>query len=153
QNFISLNLWAHPLKPDIILAYAGRNDLLVPFAEGNDGFVRFRELNQLATLHDNQAREDEPKMMQWLARRFPNLYQKSDLPLYLKEVFFSEYYKRIADARYAQRRGLPADFTCCGDSRARDEATVIAERTMVRGLRSIKRDFEGIPIVLAWQAV
>src|SRR5262249_7992974 len=58
QNFISLNLWAHPLDPDVILAYTGRNDIWVPFAEGNDGFIRFRELNQLVTLHDNQVRED-----------------------------------------------------------------------------------------------
>src|SRR5262249_53231197 len=93
QNFISRNLWAHPLAPDVILAYAGRNDLWLPFAQGNDGFMGFRQLNQLVTLHDNRVRGDEPKFMQWLARYFPNLYQRTDLSLYLKEIFFSERYK------------------------------------------------------------
>jgi hypothetical protein len=156
QNFISLNLWAHALDPDIILAYAGRNDLWVPYATGDDGFVRFRELNELVTLHDKEAREDEPVLMRWMYRRLPNLYQKTELPIYLKQMFFSERYKAIADARYHQRRGLPAALACCGADR--DDESVkalfgVAENSMALGLQSIKRDFQGIPIVLGWQAV
>lgn len=49
NNFIALNMWGHPLQPDLILSYSGRNDWVVPYIhEGStDTFFHFSELNTL----------------------------------------------------------------------------------------------------------
>src|SRR5262249_3346469 len=156
QNFISLNLWGHQVKPDIILSYSGRNDFWVPYSEGSDAHFDFRGLNYLATLNDGTVRDDEPEFMQQIAACFPKLYRLTSLPFYLKFFVYSETYREIADARYKKRRGLPDALECCG--RRRDPSAMRAVMDMalhneIDGLKSIKRDFQGIPVVLAWQAV
>ncbi|HTR84266.1 MAG TPA: hypothetical protein VMI56_07285, partial [Reyranella sp.] len=37
QNFVALNLWAHPLQPDLIVSYSGFNEWHVPFDYGDEG--------------------------------------------------------------------------------------------------------------------
>jgi hypothetical protein len=156
QNFISLNLWGHELLPDIILSYSGRNDLWNPFSEGGDGFIRFRILNYLATINDTTSQPDEPRAMRWLAAHFPHLYLETPFPFLLKMLIFSDQYHDIADNRYRERRGLPSALQCCGrrfDPEAMRANMAVALHTEIHGLKSIKRDFLGIPIVLAWQLV
>jgi hypothetical protein len=156
QNFFSLNQWGHQLQPDIILSYSGRNDLWVPFNEGGDGYFGFREVNHLVTMSDRTSQADEPLIMRWLAEQFPHLYWETPLPLYLKLLFWEKRYQDIADARYRKRRGIPQALQCCGrrrDAEAMKVNTGIALRSEIHGLQSIKRDFLGIPMIVAWQAL
>ena len=105
--------------------------------------------------NDQDVEDDEPWIIRFIARQFPRLYKNSSIPFLLKTTIWSERYQEIADTRYRVRRGLPDSLRCCGSNDPIGLATVkqIATTTTIHGLRSIKRDFLGIPIVLGWEAM
>lgn len=144
QNYISLNRWGHALEPDMILAYAGRNDVAVPLGheQGTDGHLAFTQLNGLAMA----VRGSEmPPSLRWLDRLMPNLMSRTSIGLGLKTAFGYDYLKMRAWESYIASRGL----------RVQSQSQFwLQDRTpmMINALKSMKRDFEGIPIMLGWQA-
>jgi hypothetical protein len=145
QNYISLNRWGHALLPDMILTYSGRNDFAVPLYHEpiTDGFIYFTELNALALA----ARGSEfPPQIGWLLKFLPNLMTKTNLGYAIKTTFFYNYYVERAAKLYRQNVGITAT-----DRRRALETVVIP--LYVHALKSIKRDFSGIPIMVAWQAI
>lgn len=144
QNFIDLNRFAHPLEPDFILSYSGVNDISVPFHAQNlnDGFYYFNQLNALALA--SRGSEFPPRIRP-LVKLFPNIFKKTRLGMAFKTAFSSSYFMDRAQQSYKESRGL--DYT--DNKRFFNEVVV---PFYVSSMESIKRDFSGIPIMIAWQA-
>ncbi len=144
QNFIALNRFGHQLKPDLILSYAGANDVTTPalHEKRSDGFFDFGKLKQLAIA----TRPSEfPPLLRPLVAVFPNIFTKTYFGVAAKQLFPNYFLKRARDA-YAAARPLPY-----ADTQAFTDGYVVD--FFVDSLKSIKRDFEGIPIMVAWQAI
>lgn len=144
QNFISLNRWAHSLSPDLILSYSGINDYVVPvYHEDNlDVFYQFNRLNTLAIA----ARGSEyPPQLKWLIQFLPNLMTQTSIGYGIKIAFYQDYFEQRAKQSYRTNSGLqkmPADRFL--------QETITP--FYIHALKSIKRDFDGIPMVLILQA-
>jgi hypothetical protein len=144
QNFIALNRWAHPLKPDLILSYSGVNDYTVPLhhAEMRDAHYYFNQLNSLAMA----ARASEmPPRLSWLAWFLPNLMTKTTIGYGIKYALFPSYFLERAqqsyDRSYGKRYTDPNKFI--------DE---LVTPNYIHAMQSIRRDFDGVPILIIWQA-
>lgn len=145
QNFIALNRWAHPLKPDLILSYSGVNDYVVPLIheEMRDAHYYFNELNSLAVA----ARASEmPPTLLWLRWLLPNLMSRTALGYGFKYALSPEYFLRRAkesyDYSYGKRYDDPNTFM--------DE---VVTGNYVQTMQSIKRDFVNTPVLIVWQAL
>jgi len=145
QNFIALNRWGHALEPDLILSYSGRNDFVVPLLNlpTADTHYVFRELDAMAIA----ARPYEvPKSCERLNAWFPNILNRTTGGRALKLASGFDDYLHKAEESYSRSRGL----ACRSAQEALDQVVIPLH---VHSLQSIKRDFRGIPILLAWQAV
>lgn len=146
QNFLSLNLYAHALEPDLILAYVGRNDFFVPLyhEEGHNVPLHFNELNafSLAT-----RGSEYPDRMGWLVDFLPNIMCKTSIGLGIKIGFGWPHFQRQARQSYANAASLrwPGSVQQMVD----DSITP----RLVHSLKSIKRDFDGVPVMVAWQPI
>ncbi|HQO35666.1 MAG TPA: hypothetical protein PLG59_13455 [bacterium] len=144
QNFIALNRWGHSLEGDMILTYSGRNEIWVPLfhEKVSDTHYYFTELNALAMA----ARGSEfPPGLAWLRDLFPNIMTRTTLGYALKIMFCHEYFLNRARESYKSSRGLP-------NLSAQHFLDEVGIPFYIHSIRSIKRDFSGIPILLAWQA-
>lgn len=145
QNFISLNRWGHELAPDIILSYSGINDYTVPIHhEGMlDAHYQFVRLNALAMA----ARGSEfPPQLVWLRDFLPNLMTKTTIGYGIKYALYPKYFEQRAHESYEASRGLTK----------RDPNLFlkkIVTPLYIHALRSIRRDFDQIPILVVWQAL
>jgi lysophospholipase L1-like esterase len=145
QNFIALNRYARRLEPDLILAYVGRNDFFVPLyhERKTDLPLGFNELRAFTLA----TRGSEcPPGLRWLDRLMPNLMRNTSIGLGLKVALGWPHYEGRARADYAQltgRRVKPMQEVI-------DE---VAVPQLVNSLASIKRDFGGVPVLVAWQAI
>lgn len=143
QNFIALNRWGHNLKPDMILSYSGVNDIQVPVGAGSEAHMRFFELSGLSLL----ARASEyPLLLRPLAALFPNTFNRTGLGPALKLLFGQNYFIHTAKRRYREQMGT----TDVSYSTVLDTVAIPA---YVRSFKSIKRDFQGVPVVVALQAM
>jgi len=145
QNYIALNRWGHALEPDLILSYSGRNDWVVPVQhEGfSDTHYQFNKLNAL--VYASRGCEDSPKL-RWLSTCFPHVMNRSNLGIALR--LLTDYDDTLDRAKvgYRESRGVPST----------DAQTMFDERVIpfyVHALKSIKRDYEGISMMVAWQAL
>ena len=137
-----LRAYGHKLKPDMILSYNGANDIA-----------------QLPTQYENlcspyyarllQATYVAPQWVNVLGKHFPALIYRYGLGGYIKRSFYvAEYRKQGAQACL---RDLGVDT-----SRGRLKTAIYRDAVIpmfAAHFESIKRDFCGIPIMLAWQAV
>jgi hypothetical protein len=145
QNFVALNRWGHQLQPDLILSYSGVNDFTVPlFHEGmTDAFYQFNQLNALVLAARGSER---PPGLRWAFWLFPNIMTRTNVGYATKVVFYFDDYRARARTDYLKARGLevrdPKEFM---------RRTVVP--MYVDALKSIKRDFDGIPIMVVWQAI
>jgi hypothetical protein len=145
QNYIALNRWGHTLEPDLILAYIGRNDYMVPLVHegGSDAYYAFDDLDMFSLA----LREGEyPKGMTWLMDLMPNLMRHTSIGIGIKIAWGWDYFRSRARESYALAGGQRPAL-----GRHVMEARVIP--LLVHSLRSIKRDFDGVPIMVAWQPV
>jgi hypothetical protein len=145
QNFLSLNRYAHTLDPDLILAYVGRNDFFVPVyhEELTDLPLYFNELNafSLAT-----RGSESPKGLAWLMDFLPNIMRRTSVGLGIKIAFGWPYFQRRARESYKRSAGLRIET-------ARQVIDDYAIPQLVHSLKSVKRDFGGVPIMVAWQPI
>jgi len=143
QNFIALNRWGHALQPDLIVSYSGRNDYRIVEVDRSDAYYYF---SQLVALSEIVRRDTGTGFVAWLSESFPRLMEQTTVGSSLRMLSDYNRLQREAVTGYAQRLGYD-----------RMSQAEFLERVVVGGhiqaLKSIKRDFDGIPIALAWQAV
>lgn len=145
QNFLALNLYAHALEPDLILAYVGRNDFFVPVwhEAGTNAPLYFRQLKAFTLA----ARGSEyPAGMAWLMDYLPNIMRRTDVGLGIKiAVGWSHFLHRAWESTVrTQGRKLGSLQQVIDD---------YATPRLIHSLKSIKRDFDGVPILVAWQPI
>jgi len=143
QNFLALNKWGHQLEPDLIVSYSGVNDLDVPIANQSDSYLRF---NQLAGLTYLVRGSEYPASLKWLVSLFPRTLNRTGIGHALKMLISSNYFTELAKQRNMKtfnNEGLDI----------RGKVDKIAIPAYADALKSIKRDFQGIPILYALQAM
>jgi hypothetical protein len=145
QSFITLNRYGHELQPDLILCYCGRNDLVVPVhhEKNTDGFMLFSELNTLALATRPSV---VPPILSAVHALFPNIMDKTNIGTGLKIALGYKYLKEYALSHYKK-------VTNQNYSNPNETIDKLAIPMFVDAIKSIKRDFMGIPIVIAWQAI
>ncbi len=143
QNFIALNRFGHVIEPDLIVSYSGRNDYRIPEDNGNDGYYFF---NEVLALSEVVRRSEGTGFVRWLSDMFPNLMERTALGQSLR--ILHDYSRVAVDAREEYNKHMGFDGLSAEEFR---RLVVVANH--MNALRSIKRDFQGIPIALVWQAV
>jgi hypothetical protein len=143
QNFLALNRFGHLIEPDLIVSYSGRNDYRMPEDNKNDGYYFFNEVLGLSQV---VRRSEGTGYVRWLSDMFPNLMERTALGQSLRMLH--DYNRVTIDAReeYNKRMGFDA-------LSAEEFRRLVVIGNHMNALRSIKRDFQGIPIALVWQAV
>lgn len=139
QNYSALNVWGHNFDPDLILSYSGGNDLLVPVALGSDAPMAWSTVE--AYIESMHITSNSTRFRQWL-RWFPGIMYTS---IFGRMVQFLDMVASPSqiEARYAAERDM------AGLDRAREIATPL----YIKAFKSIKRDFDAIPIMIAFQPI
>ena len=111
--------------------------------EMRDAYYFFNELNSLAMA----ARASEvPPYLSWLVWFLPNVMNKTTLGYGIKYALFPDYFLRRAkesyDRSYGRHYSDPNKFM--------DE---VVTPGYIHTMKSIRRDFDGIPILIVWQAL
>jgi hypothetical protein len=131
QNFIASNLWGHALHPDAVLSFSGNNDLRIRPYLDYDGFQMVAAGQALVLASSNRG------LAAVVATRYPNLVNKTVLGIALRALEFGRIREEI-EADFASRFPEPAG--------ERGETA-----RYVHALNSIRRDFQGLPIFVAYQ--
>ncbi len=138
QNFIALNRWGHALEPDLILSFSGCNDLAVPVMTRSDSPLTFYGIRELSLT--SQERYPTAK---WLYDYLPGVTRYTALPALME--------KNLQDKqRVAARDSYLSAF---GYSPDKDIMKTLVQPLYINALKSIKRDFEGIPMIVAFQPI
>ena len=151
QNFIALNRWAHPLEPDFILAYPGNNELYVTLTGHTDLYHGFPIITGFVEVSRYSA---SPSWLKSIGEYYPGLMRETSLGLALRSLNFN-HYSRIGPQKYTSRY---PDLTNGSGFDQTDERQLtrylenITKPLFIHAFKSIKRDFQGIPIMIAWQA-
>ena len=158
QNFLVLNKWGHNLKPDLILSFSGHNEIAVPFNTFSDSSG-----SNLGGMTRASRYSESPKWLKWLASFYPGFTKYTKLSFYLNfsnlgyhqsewnlRYFLSHYdpdYQgnmSIAEMQMRYQTLISTKHNTLND---------VAIPLYLRGLQSIKRDFSGIPMVIAFQPI
>jgi hypothetical protein len=139
QNYIALNIWGHALEPDLILSYSGGNDLLVPQQLRSDAPMAWDMVAAyVASMHFNQGSPVVRDMERW----FPGLMRFTRLGPTLRFLTMTQTGYSVR-AKYVKERNMgEADIV---------RGTAIPQ--YIKSFQSIKRDFDGIPIMIAFQPI
>jgi len=144
QNFIALNIWGHGLRPDAILSYSGGNDLFVPQQEGSDAFFGYTNLSSMVS---PVPYEEQPAVFHWIDKHLPALGQHTGLKsltgLITGAGVSQDRRVYLARKRYRSQRNFEG----------KDPIFEIALPTYIHALKSIKRDFGGIRMMMLFQPV
>lgn len=145
QNYIALNLWGHKLKPDLILSYSGRNDWYIPIVHENAPYSHyyFNELLGLTHAARSSSHDGDPGL---LYRFLPNIMGRTNIGIAEKMLF--DYGSILEKAKADYRKETNAT-----DLTPKELLNRHVTPFHAKALKSIKRDFNGIPIMLAWQAM
>lgn len=145
QNFIALDRWGSSLEPDLIVAYIGANDCAIPFETGSDAPYQFPEV---AALVAASRGTDAGPLESALRAVFPSLLGKTRLGPALGLLLSGRGGAERARRRYEEQRGVA--WSTMPPERLLSE---VAVGQTVAALRSIKRDFAGVPVAVVWQPV
>lgn len=140
QNFIALNKWGHQLEPDLILSYSGFNDVHVPWYIGSDGF---RGFEVLAGFNRAARYSSSPDWVKAVGRFLPGLMKETAVPLAIRSFQINAEIQAALD-----------DYNSRFPAVERTGESVVRELVIplyVHALKSIKRDFQGVPVALAFQ--
>lgn len=147
QNFVALNLWGHQLEPDLILSFSGRNEMVVGSTNESDAFHTFfhaRAAVEAADLYNS------PSWLKTFYRFFPSLVrvdregtvsERTPIGITLRGRLLNDYEGQT------RQRYLASSSIAGVDGPAR------AEMFYVHALRSIRRDFPAVPLLLAFQPI
>ena len=152
QNYIALNRWGHKLQPDLVLTYSGRNDFWIPLLseELPDSHRQFTKLN--AFVYASRGSEYSARL-RWASDLFPNVMNRTNVGLALKMLVDYPYYEARAYDGYKKSRGLSSGRPEGMSGKQKQDLVRQTSEFYIHALKSIKRDFEGVPIMVAWQAV
>tara|TARA_X000000950_G_scaffold111991_1_gene141007 strand:- start:986 stop:2164 length:1179 start_codon:yes stop_codon:yes gene_type:complete len=141
QNFISLNRWGHQLKPDLIISYIGVNDIFIPLINESDSHLRFNELNGLTLL---LRASEYPDSLLFFSKLFPKTFNTTGLGHSLKMLIYQNYFYKLGKEQYIKN----------SSGKKLDKKEIFNEIILlntIKTFKSIKRDFEGIPIFFILQ--
>lgn len=144
QNFISLNKFGHKLQPDLMLGYVGRNDYIVPLNEKGTDWYCYSSDIQAFTMAARGY--DCPPSLHWFRSLMPNTLRKTSVGVGLKLAYGMEYYRQQARDNYQRSTGITQK-----DTQSTLEKVAIPQ--LILALQSIKRDFDGVPMLIAWQPI
>jgi len=149
QNYVALNLWGHRIEPDLILSYSGMNDYSIVTYDQFPTYYRFPELLGVLEFH-RATYFPEGSLADLLAKIYPNTMTKTRLGTIAK-LPYSDFYRNEAAHQYARRMRraglIPAD-----GARSSEIFERVTHPLYIEALKSIKRDFEGIPMAVVFQA-
>lgn len=145
QNYIALNIWGHRLEPDLIISWSGGNDLFVPLMTESDAY--FRYFNVPTALNKPPASESPP-VAAWLDSNLPGIAAYTNAKNLLQALGFDIEVPRL------RREHLAREAYASGRNfRGKDAVFEVSLPTYVHALKSIKRDFRGIPMLVMFQAI
>jgi len=161
QNYIALNKWAHPLKPDAIVSFSGNNELAVPNRTKSDADFISAELGASLRLLRYSA---SPPWLKKLAQFYPGIVRRTMLGLMVRLFYLSEYEEDWAANYYLSRTDATYGPMSEADARRHYEAAMkgltgadlvagVSIPLYVHSLESISRDFPGTPIFAVFQPV
>ncbi len=141
-NSIVLRAFAHKLKPDMILAYNGANDIAQFQSDYWSKCAAYFETLIYATYI-------EPNWVRVLGEYFPALIYRYGLAQKIKRTFYDDEYRKRATDECFQDLGVDITRGRLKPALYRD----VALPSFIENFKAIKRDFCGIPIMIAWQAI
>lgn len=135
QNAAILNQWGHKLAPDLILSFSGNNDLYAPVEPFVPGF------EQVWLMAQSNLATSEVGWVNWLDETLPGFMTRTKLGPALRYLAYPDQPNVFWNETFANR------------FRYANAPSVEQGRidSYVHGLQSIKRDFLGIPILVAYQ--
>jgi hypothetical protein len=160
QNFIALNKWAHPLRPDAIISFSGANDIAVPWTSKGDA-------DQLASyqvggfLHVPRY-SASPRWLKIIAEFYPGIVRRTVLGslirfMYLRDFsddWDANYFLSRTDPNYGPmpREELQRRYKAALKSLTMDDIVdSVSIPLYEHSLESISRDFPGTPIFAVFQ--
>jgi hypothetical protein len=143
SNELLLHYLGQALKPDMILMYNGANDIIQPVSAGFMPAICAPYVSgYLAAPYEYPT-----VFLKILSQNFPLLFHVHGWGPWIKKTFYSKYYaeKGLNDClKYA---GYKYPFE------ARASFEEVSYPSILNSMKAIKRDFCGIPIVFALQAI
>lgn len=143
-NAVLLNNFGHGLGADLILAYNGPNDIAVPYSHR---FVVPCDYGGWLM----EMTFEYPPAIRPMARVFPRLFNVHGLGSWIKHTFYSDYYAKLG------HRECLKQFNLLDEKGGPLDKMELYERMtrpyFASAMKSIKRDFCGIPIVLVRQTI
>ena len=136
----------HKIQPDLILAYTGANDTY-QIAAGGDFFNGFCHPISGYFLRANHI---IPEQLSLLVKYFPTVSLRFGLARKIKEAFFKDFYEKRALEVCAKHFGINDTFSRHLPKQIFEK---VSKPLFVKSFKEIKRDFCGVPIFLAWQAI
>ena len=160
QNFIALNKWAHPLRPDAIISFSGANDIAVPWTSKGDA-------DQLASyqvggfLHVPRY-SASPRWLKIIAEFYPGIVRRTVLGslirfMYLRDFsddWDANYFLSRTDPNYGPmpREELQRRYKAALKSLTMDDIVdSVSIPLYEHSPESISRDFPGTPIFAVFQ--
>jgi hypothetical protein len=160
QNFIALNKWAHPLRPDAIISFSGANEIAVPWTSKGDA-------DQLASyqvggfLHVPRY-SASPRWLKIIAEFYPGIVRRTVLGslirfMYLRDFsddWDANYFLSRTDPNYGPmpREELQRRYKAALKSLTMDDIVdSVSIPLYEHSLESISRDFPGTPIFAVFQ--
>lgn len=150
QNFIALNRWAHAIDPDIIVSYSGSNDLYVSLSTGLDVYYGYPTLGGYVVLSRHSS---SPAWLKVIGKVYPGLVRKTNLSLALRSFSISRYAAE-SNAHFTARfpKASARAVSLTDEAYLSDTLENITLPQYVHAFQSIRRDFPGVPIMIANQA-
>jgi lysophospholipase L1-like esterase len=160
QNYIALNKWAHPLKPDAIISFSGANEIAVPWKSKTDA-DRLASLQAGGLLHVLRY-SASPRWLKMLAEFYPGIVRRTALGSLIRLKYLSDYIddwnanyllSRVdPDFRPMPRKELQRRYQAALQSLTLDDTVDgVSIPLYVHSLESISRDFPGTPVFAVFQ--
>jgi hypothetical protein len=160
QNFIALNKWAHPLKPDAIISFSGHNEIAVPWNSKGDGpyLLAYKEGGLLHVLRYSAS----PPWLKKIAQYFPGIVKRTMLGSLVRLMYLNDYiddwkanyYLSRVDPTFGPmpREELQRRYQAAMKSLTiRDIVDSVSIPLYEHSLESISRDFPDTPIFAVFQ--
>jgi hypothetical protein len=160
QNFVALNKWAHPLRPDAIISFSGHNEIAVPWNGRGDGpyILAAVEGGFLHVLRYSAS----PRWLKRIAEYYPGIVKRTTLGSMIRLMYLSDYINDWKANYFLSRtdanfRPMPREEL---QQRFRTEVKSLTIRDIVdsvsiplyeHSLESISRDFPDTPIFAVFQ--
>jgi hypothetical protein len=138
-----LREFGHRLEPDLILGYNGANDIAQ--------FPRLHAEDACSEYYGSMMNSTyvAPDWVQAFGAHFPALIYRYGLAATIKRRFYADSYRQLAMGQCMRDLGVDTTRGRPMTALYRDGAAPM----FVTHFKAIKRDFCGIPIMLAWQAL